>query len=356
MSATSSVAAVGCSAADCGFDPLPHHQDCGFWRPLTESLQRHPRRWGFGALAGAVLLIIILCATIIPMSGNTPAPQFEAQPWVANAGNSWMDVSVRLDRPGLVFYLVLPQASLSATVPGTNLTLLQLLQAGTVPGAAVWAASAPAAALSGNSWPLPGVVTMAVACGWGSVPEAHRDTLVSVLSVSASTSAACSSSSSSSITAAASSTTCARCPRLLDATAYTILAVGVTANGKAVSDTALTNGSTGAAAATVNSVDPPYVDNVTATSFDLNFKPSAPGERGDGCMCKVPLWLPYRKCRLERVAARQQRDCLLTCTCHSTHEISSTGRHALLCCCAGLAAGTCWTRWLCCLLHTAAHQ
>ena len=242
------------------------YQGCGFWTPLTESLQHHPQRWALGTLAAALLLLILLLASIIPATRHhTHAPQFTVRPTVAATGASWIDISLQLDQRGVVSWVLVKNSSLEELVNGTSASLSALLQSGDVSGETIYQASAEAASLeSASSCPQPGLAEMAVACGWAPVAAAGQDTVVSVLSVAGSAAASC--------TGGDAQAACARCPTLEDGTAYTALLVAATPSGKAVSSVLAVSGITGGSSVNVDSVEPPFVDNTTATAFTLHFK------------------------------------------------------------------------------------
>ena len=252
------------------------HQGCGFWQGLWEGAQRHPWRWAAAAAALLLLLLVILCATLIPAARRRAArPRFAAAPAVAGAGVSWVDLSVQLDRPGLVSWMAFRQADLGQQVPGEGRTLLELIQGSAVQGAAVFAASAPGASLAPADAPQAGLQQLAAACGWAPVPAGAAR--VSLLSASGGASAACAA-------AAAAPGRCARCPKLEDGTAYTLLlvpaAAGASGSRGVGQGVAVLNAATGDASINVNSLEPPFADNATATAFDLHFKLNAPGGWG----------------------------------------------------------------------------
>lgn len=251
------------------------HRGCGFWQAAAESVQRHPRRCAAICAALAALLLIILCATLIPAAQRRrQLPRFQAAPSVAAAGASWVDLSVQLDRPGLVSWMAFRQADLNRQVPGRGgATLLELLQAESIGGAEVHAASAPGASLdpAGGSEGAAGLQALAVACGWSPVAQGGTPSRVSVLSASGGAAGACSAAG------AGAPARCARCPKLADGTGYTLLLAAASAGGRAVRGVQVLNAPTGDASVNVNSLEPPYADNVTATGFDLHFKLNAPG-------------------------------------------------------------------------------
>ncbi|PRW56113.1 hypothetical protein C2E21_5268 [Chlorella sorokiniana] len=267
------------AAADSYFVQLPaqsyaEHQGCGFWEGLCGGLQQRPWRLVAAAAALLLLLLIILCATLIPAARRrAERPQFVAAPTVAAAGASWVDLTVQLDRPGLVSWMAFRQADLDQQVPGEGRTLLQLIQDSAVDGAAVFGASAPSASLDPAGVPHAGLQHLAVGCGWAPVPGASGR--VSLLSASGGASAACTAAT------ADSPGRCARCPKLEDSTAYTLLLAPATATargGRGVgAEVAVVNAATGDASVNVNSLEPPFADNATATAFDLHFKLNAPG-------------------------------------------------------------------------------
>lgn len=269
--------ALPAAAADSCCVQLPaqsyaEYQDCGFWRPLTDSLQQHPRRWAVG-VGGALLLLVLLLATVIPLTRHKgAAPQFAAGVVAAATGPSWIDLNVRLDRPGLVSYLVVRQTSLGVQVAGEGATLLQLMQRGRVSGRAVYEASAPGAGLevAAGGGAQPGLAALAVACGWAPVPVAGQSSIVSVLSAAAgSQAAACAN--------APALGHCARCPQLEDGVAYTVLLVAGSLDGRELSELAVATALTGGGSLDATSTDAPFVDNVTAISLDLHFQLRAPG-------------------------------------------------------------------------------
>ena len=286
------------AASDSYFVQLPaqsyaEHQGCGFWQSLVETLQHHPRRWAACGATLALLLLIVLCATLIPAAQRRrQRPQFLAPPAVAGTGASWIDLSVQLNRPALLSWMAFRQADLNQAVPGMGgRTLLELIQEEGVQAEAVYAASSAAASLDPGASPQPGLQQLAVACGWAPVgnstvsskgPAAAR---VSLLSASGASAAACAAASA----AASSPGRCARCPRLDDSTPYTLLLVAASAGSGAVGSAVhVLNALTGDASVNVNSLDPPYADNATAASFDLHFKLNSPSGLGwvGGWVCR----------------------------------------------------------------------
>lgn len=270
-------------AADSYFVQLPaqsyvEHQGCGFWEGLCGGLQRRPWRWATAGAALLLLLLIILCATLIPAARRrAERPQFVAAPTVAAAGASWVDLTVQLDRPGLVSWMAFRQADLDQQVPGEGRTLLELIQDSAVEGAAVFGASAPSSSLDPAGLPKAGLQHLAVGCGWAPVPSASGR--VSLLSASGGASAACTAAT------ADSPGRCAHCPKLEDSTAYTLLLVPATAGARGSrgvgGEVAVVNAATGDASVNVNGLEPPFADNATSTAFDLHFKLNTPG----GCGC-----------------------------------------------------------------------
>ena len=273
-------------APDSTFVQLPaqsyaEHHGCGFWQGLAEGVRRHPRRCAAAAAALAALLLIVLCATLVPAAQRRRAlPRFQAEPAVAAAGASWVDLTVQLDRPGLVSWMAFRQADLNRRVPGRGATLLELLQAEAVRGNEVHAASAPGASLdpAGGDAVVAGLQAMAVACGWAPVLLGDTPSTVSVLSAAGGAAGACSAAG------AGAPARCARCPKLSDGTAYTLLLAAASTGGRVRRGVQVVNAATGDASVNVNSLEPPYADNVTAAGFDLHFKLNAPGGwwRGDG--------------------------------------------------------------------------
>lgn len=278
-------------AADSYFVQLPaqsylEHQGCGFWEGLRDGLLRRPWRWAAAGAALLLLLLIILCATLIPAARRRgERPLFTAAPTVAAAGASWVDLTVQLDRPGLVAWMAFRQADLDQQVPGEGRTLLQLIQEGEVEGAAVFGASAPSSSLDPAAASQAGLQHLAVGCGWA--PVAGASGRVSLLSASGGASAAC--------TAAAADTPgrCTRCPKLEDGTAYTLLLVPAMVDARGSrgvgKDVAVVNAATGDASVNVNSLEPPFADSATATGFDLHFKLNNPGGAAQWA-CRAFRW------------------------------------------------------------------
>lgn len=271
------------------------HQGCGFWQSLTssaaETVQHHPRRWAAAAVALLLLLLIVLPATLVPVARRRrQRPVFLQAPAVAAAGATWVDLSVRLDRPAVLSYMAFRQADLGAQVPGDGRTLLELLQQEAVKPGAVYGASAASSSLDPAGVPQAGLQQLAAACGWAPVANTSRDgslpaARVSVLSAAGASSAACAA------TAATEPGRCARCPKLEDGTAYTLLLVAAAKGGARLSDVAVVNAVTGDSSLTVDSVDPPFADNATETSFTLHAKMTTPGELCLGLCCRGPQFL-----------------------------------------------------------------
>lgn len=249
------------------------HSGCGFWQGVVEGVQRHPRRWAACGAAVALLLLIVLCATLIPAAQRRrAAPRFTAAPAVAATGATWLDLDVQLDRPALLSYMVFRQADLAQPVPGEGgRTLQELVESGAVSGAAVHAPSSPRTSLDPSSAPLAGLQQLAVACGWAPVLDSSESWRVSLLIAAGAGAAACA--------ATAAPGRCARCPRLEDGTAYTLLVAAASASGSGISSVQVLNATTGATAINVTALDQPYADNATASAFDLHFKLNAPGKR-----------------------------------------------------------------------------
>lgn len=281
-------------AADSYFVQLPaqsyvEHQGCGFWEGVRDGVLRHPWRWMAAAVALLLLLLIVLCAMLIPAARRrAERPQFVAAPTVAAAGASWVDLTVQLDRPGLVSWMVFRQADLDQQVPGEGRTLLQLIQDSAVQGAAVFGASAPSSSLDPAGAPQAGLQHLAVGCGWAPVPGASGR--VSLLSAAGGASAACTA------TTADSPGRCAGCSKLEDSTAYTLLLVPATSDAHGSrgvgSEVAVVNAATGDASVNVNSLEPPFADNATASTFDLHFKLNTPGGLRSGGLGFVMKWQP----------------------------------------------------------------
>lgn len=247
---------------------------CGFWQALAEGTQRHPRRCAAVAIGLALLLLVILCATLIPAAQRRrQGPRFLETPTVAGTGASWLDLSVQLNRPGLVSWMAFRTTDLNQQVPGSGTTLLELIQTEGIEGGAVYAASAQGRSLdpTGGDNGTAGLQGMAVACGWAPVPTADAASQVSVLSAAGAASSACTSA------AAAAPGRCARCPKLDDGTAYTLLLAAASTSGRVRSSVEVVNALTGGASINVNSLEPPYADNATASGFDLHFKLNTPG-------------------------------------------------------------------------------
>ena len=299
------------AASDSCFVQLPaqsyaEHRGCGFGQSLVETVQHHPRRWAACGATLALLLLIVLCATLVPAAQRRrQRPQFLVPPAVAGTGASWIDLAVQLDRPALVSWMAFRQADINQAVPGMGgTTLLELIQEEGVKAVAVYAASSAAASLDTGASPQPGLQQLAVACGWAPVgnttdssrgPAAAR---VSLLSAAGASAAACTAASA----AASSPGRCARCPRLNDSTPYTLLLVAASAGSGAVGRAVqVVNALTGDASVNVNSLDPPYADNATATSFDLHFKLNSPGEQ------ELAATWPRQLLRLEIMLATGQK-------------------------------------------------
>jgi hypothetical protein len=244
---------------------------CCWWQCLGESCQEHPKRWAWAGVAAA-LLLVLLCATIIPTAHRNPAPRFTAAPALAAPGPSWVDLTVALDRPGVVSYLVVPTARMGETVAGTGSSLLALLQRGRVPGAVIYSASATSEALQSAGGEAVGLEQMAVACGWAAVGIARQNTTVSIVSVPGSAAAACAAPSNR-----APHSGCGRCPRLEDGTAYTVLLAAAPPRGGHYSQVQAVAVQTGAAPGFITSTNPPYVVATNATAFEVHFQLRVPG-------------------------------------------------------------------------------
>jgi hypothetical protein len=242
-------------------------EDCGccWWRCVAESWQEHPGRWVWGGVAAAALLVL-LCATIIPARHRSDAPRWVLDPTVSATGSSWVDATLQLDRPGTVSWMAVPTGNLSSLVEGTDSTLLELLQAGSVPGDAIVAASSAVDALRRSQGRARGLEQLATACGWAAVEAGRRNATVSMLSVPGSAAAACRGEDT------AAHLRCSRCPRLLDSTAYTVLLVAAAPGGGDVGGVRALAAQTGASSGLITSTDPPYIANATAISFELHFK------------------------------------------------------------------------------------
>lgn len=259
------------------------HQGCGFWQSATSSVaemvQHHPRRWAAAGAAVLLLLLIVLPATLVPAARRRrQRAVFLEAPVVAGAGATWVDLSVKLDRPSVLSYMAFRQTDLGSQVPGDGRTLLELLQQEAVNPAAVYGASAAGASLDPAAVPQAGLLQLAAACGWGPIANASNDgslpaARVSVLSAAGASSAACSA------TALAEPARCARCPKLEDGTAYTLLLVAASRSGAHLSKVAVLSAVTGDSSVTVDSLDPPFIDNATETSFTLHAKMTTPGSR-----------------------------------------------------------------------------
>ncbi|KAL4457403.1 hypothetical protein ABPG75_012268 [Micractinium tetrahymenae] len=284
-SATAAYAVVP-PPADSYFVQLPaqsyaEHQGCGFWQSLTssvaETVQHHPRRWAAAAAATLLLLLIVLPATLVPAAKRRhQRPAFLEAPVVASVGASWVDLYVKLDRPALLSYMAFRQADLGTQVPGDSRTLLELLQQEAVKPAVVYGASAAGTSLDPAAVPQAGLQQLAAACGWAPVANASKDgslpaARVSILSAAGASSTACAA------TSAAEPGRCARCPKLEDGTAYTLLLVAASTSGARLSSVAVANAVTGDSSLTVDSVDPPFADNATETSFTLHARMTTPG-------------------------------------------------------------------------------
>ena len=76
----------------------------------------HRKRWIAGGAAALLLLLIILLATLIPASRRKKdpgpaAPQFLQAPVVAATGATFFDISVELDQPAIISYMVFPTSN-----------------------------------------------------------------------------------------------------------------------------------------------------------------------------------------------------------------------------------------------------
>ena len=94
----------------------PAGPQCRFWQALFDSLLTHRKRWIAGGAAALLLLLIILLATLIPASRRKKdpgpaAPQFLQAPVVATTGATFFDISVELDQPAIVSYMVFPTSN-----------------------------------------------------------------------------------------------------------------------------------------------------------------------------------------------------------------------------------------------------
>ncbi|GAB4820895.1 hypothetical protein N2152v2_007941 [Parachlorella kessleri] len=92
------------------------YQGCGFWQALFDSLLTHRKRWIAGGAAALLLLLIILLATLIPASKRKKdpgpaAPQFLQAPVIAATGATFFDISVQLDQPAIISYMVFPTSN-----------------------------------------------------------------------------------------------------------------------------------------------------------------------------------------------------------------------------------------------------
>lgn len=165
-----------------------------FWQSVKDSFWLHRKRWLLGAGAAALLLLIILLATLIPASkrrSSGPAPPaFLQAPSIAATGAGFFDVAVQLDQPAIVSYMLFQSSDLLQQVAGTGSTLLDLIQAKGVSGAAVVDASAPAASLQPPA-PQPGLQQLSAACGWTPVLHGSQNQRVTLASVASAQSAAC---------------------------------------------------------------------------------------------------------------------------------------------------------------------
>ncbi len=91
---------------------------CRLWQAICDSLLLHRKRWIWGGAAAALLLLlIILLATLVPASRNKgdsgPAPPgFLQAPVVSASGASYFDVTVHLDQPAIVSYMLFRSSDL----------------------------------------------------------------------------------------------------------------------------------------------------------------------------------------------------------------------------------------------------
>lgn len=165
-----------------------------FLQSVKDSFWLHRKRWLLGAGSAALLLLIILLATLIPASkrrSSGPAPPaFLQAPSIAAMGAGFFDVAVQLDQPAIVSYMLFQSSDLLQQVAGTGSTLLDLIQAKGVSGAAVVDASAPTASLQPPA-PQPGLQQLAAACGWAPVLHGSQNQRVTLASVASAQSAAC---------------------------------------------------------------------------------------------------------------------------------------------------------------------
>ena len=136
-----------------------------------------------------ILLVIILCTVLIP--GSKRGPQFELPPTVNATGDTWIDINVQLDSPGIVSFMVFRQADLGRQLPGSTEILSGIIAGAGVHAGAVAAAPFPDGQANGSVAASSGMKQMAVACAWRDVPVAHVTSVVSIWSVAPNSAHAC---------------------------------------------------------------------------------------------------------------------------------------------------------------------